>query len=107
LPSRPLRVGGFAGGDPLLVIGAILEAARRGRGSGTLAVLPLVFLLRLGLGALSYAAGDAGGLFALAAAVIIDMVYEVIVFGSIYPFATFYRRGGRRVSVLSASSRSS
>lgn len=33
-------------------------------GQGTLALLPLLFLLRLGLGALSYAAGTPGGLFA-------------------------------------------
>jgi CIC family chloride channel protein len=33
-------------------------------GGGTLALLPAIFLLRLGLGAVSYAAGTPGGLFA-------------------------------------------
>lgn len=44
------------GGDPL--------TQRALDGSGTLAVLPLVLLLRFGLGAVSYAAGTPGGLFA-------------------------------------------
>ena len=44
------------GGDPI--------TQRTLTGAGTLAVLPLVFLLRLGLGAVSYSAGTPGGLFA-------------------------------------------
>jgi chloride channel protein, CIC family len=44
------------GGDPI--------TQRTLLGAGTLGLLPLVFLLRLGLGALSYAAGTPGGLFA-------------------------------------------
>jgi CIC family chloride channel protein len=44
------------GGDPI--------TQRTLLGAGTLAALPLVFLLRLALGALSYSAGTPGGLFA-------------------------------------------
>jgi CIC family chloride channel protein len=44
------------GGDPI--------AQRALIGADTLAALPLVFLLRLGLGAISYAAATPGGLFA-------------------------------------------
>jgi chloride channel protein, CIC family len=44
------------GGDPI--------TQRTLAGGGTLALLPLVFLLRLGLGAVSYSAGTPGGLFA-------------------------------------------
>ncbi len=44
------------GGDPI--------TQRTLVGVGTLGLLPLVFLLRLGLGAISYAAGTPGGLFA-------------------------------------------
>jgi chloride channel protein, CIC family len=44
------------GGDPI--------TQRTLAGAGTLALLPLVFLLRLGLGAVSYSAGMPGGLFA-------------------------------------------
>jgi chloride channel protein, CIC family len=44
------------GGDPI--------TQRTLLGTGTLGLLPLVFLLRLGLGAVSYAAGTPGGLFA-------------------------------------------
>lgn len=44
------------GGDPI--------TRRTLAGSGSLAVLPLVFLLRFGLGAVSYAARTPGGLFA-------------------------------------------
>jgi CIC family chloride channel protein len=44
------------GGDPLTQ--SALD------GTGTLAVLPLILILRAGLGAMSYAAGTPGGLFA-------------------------------------------
>jgi chloride channel protein, CIC family len=44
------------GGDPI--------TQRTLVGADTLGLLPLVFLLRLGLGAISYAAGTPGGLFA-------------------------------------------
>jgi CIC family chloride channel protein len=44
------------GGDPI--------TQRTLLGAGTLAMLPVVFLLRLALGALSYSAGTPGGLFA-------------------------------------------
>jgi CIC family chloride channel protein len=44
------------GGDPI--------TQRTLVGAGTLGMLPLVFLFRLGLGAISYAAGTPGGLFA-------------------------------------------
>src|SRR6516225_500193 len=44
------------GGDPI--------TQRTLLGAGTLAALPLVFLLRLALGAVSYSAGTPGGLFA-------------------------------------------
>ncbi len=48
--------GLVGGGDPI--------TQRALAGTGTLALLPLVLLLRLGLGAVSYAAGTPGGLFA-------------------------------------------
>ena len=44
------------GGDPITQ--RVLE------GAGTLAIIPLVFLIRFGLGAVSYAAATPGGLFA-------------------------------------------
>jgi CIC family chloride channel protein len=50
---RPDLVGG---GDPI--------TQRTLAGAETLAILPLVFLMRLGLGAVSYAAATPGGLFA-------------------------------------------
>jgi CIC family chloride channel protein len=46
----------IGGGDPI--------TQRTLVGAGTLAALPLVFLLRLALGAVSYSAGTPGGLFA-------------------------------------------
>src|SRR5208282_189143 len=48
--------GLVGGGDPITQL--VLE------GVGTLAVIPLLFLIRFGLGALSYAAATPGGLFA-------------------------------------------
>lgn len=48
--------GLVGGGDPL--------TARALAGVGTIALLPLLFVLRLGLGAVSYSAGTPGGLFA-------------------------------------------
>jgi CIC family chloride channel protein len=49
---------------PNLVGGGDALTQRALAGADTLAVLPLVFLLRLGLGAISYAPGTPGGLFA-------------------------------------------
>jgi len=48
--------GLVGGGDPL--------TARALAGEGAIAVIPFLFLLRLGLGAVSYAAGTPGGIFA-------------------------------------------
>src|SRR4029077_20375709 len=57
-------VGVLAWFAPGLVGGGDAITQRALLGVDTLAVLPLVFLLRLGLGAISYAAGTPGGLFA-------------------------------------------
>jgi CIC family chloride channel protein len=57
-------VGVLAWFAPELVGGGEPIVQRLLAGVGTLAVIPLVFLLRLGLGALSYAARTPGGLFA-------------------------------------------
>ena len=57
-------VGMLAWFAPGLVGGGDAITQRALLGVDVLAVLPLVFLLRLGLGALSYAAGTPGGLFA-------------------------------------------
>ncbi len=56
-------VGMLAWLAPDLVGGGDAITQRALFGVDTLAVLPLVFLLRLGLGAISYAAGTPGGLF--------------------------------------------
>jgi chloride channel protein, CIC family len=57
-------VGALAWFAPDLVGGGDPITQRALDGSGTLAVLPLIFLLRFVLGAVSYAAGTPGGLFA-------------------------------------------
>jgi CIC family chloride channel protein len=57
-------VGALAWFAPELVGGGDPLTQRALDGSGTLALLPLVFLLRFALGAVSYAAGTPGGLFA-------------------------------------------
>ena len=57
-------VGALAWLAPGLVGGGDALTQRSLDGSETLALLPLVFLLRFGLGAVSYAAGTPGGLFA-------------------------------------------
>jgi CIC family chloride channel protein len=57
-------VGALAWVLPDLVGGGDAITQRTLLGAGTLAMLPLVFLLRLALGALSYSAGTPGGLFA-------------------------------------------
>ena len=57
-------VGMLAWFAPDLVGGGDAITQRALLGVDTLAMLPLVFLVRLGLGALSYAAGTPGGLFA-------------------------------------------
>ena len=57
-------VGMLAWFAPDLVGGGDAITQRALLGVDTLAALPLVFLLRLGLGAISYAAGTPGGLFA-------------------------------------------
>ncbi len=57
-------VGMLAWFAPALVGGGDAITQRALLGVDTLAMLPLVFLLRLGLGAISYAAGTPGGLFA-------------------------------------------
>jgi CIC family chloride channel protein len=57
-------VGALAWFAPDLVGGGDPITQRALAGSGTLAILPLVFLLRFVLGAVSYAAGTPGGLFA-------------------------------------------
>jgi H+/Cl- antiporter ClcA len=57
-------VGALAWFAPDLVGGGDPLTQRALNGSGTLVVLPLILLLRFGLGAVSYAAGTPGGLFA-------------------------------------------
>jgi chloride channel protein, CIC family len=57
-------VGALAWVLPDLVGGGDAITQRTLLGAGTLAILPVVFLLRLALGALSYSAGTPGGLFA-------------------------------------------
>jgi len=57
-------VGALAWFAPSLVGGGDPLTQSALAGTGTLAVIPLIFLLRLGLGAVSYAAGTPGGLFA-------------------------------------------
>jgi CIC family chloride channel protein len=57
-------VGMLAWFAPDLVGGGDAITQRALLGVDTLAMLPLVFLIRLGLGAISYAAGTPGGLFA-------------------------------------------
>jgi chloride channel protein, CIC family len=57
-------VGALAWFLPDLVGGGDAITQRTLLGAGTLAVLPLVFLMRLALGSLSYSAGTPGGLFA-------------------------------------------
>ncbi len=57
-------VGALAWVLPDLVGGGDPITQRTLLGAGTLAMLPLVFLLRLALGAVSYSAGTPGGLFA-------------------------------------------
>ena len=57
-------VGALAWFAPDLVGGGDVLTQRALAGAETLAVLPFIFLLRAGLGAVSYAAGTPGGLFA-------------------------------------------
>ncbi|MCX5494340.1 H(+)/Cl(-) exchange transporter ClcA [Kaistia dalseonensis] len=57
-------IGAIAWFGPGLVGGGDPITARMLLGEGTLAMLPLVFLLRFGLSTTSYAAGTPGGLFA-------------------------------------------
>ena len=57
-------VGTFAWFAPSLVGGGDAITQRSLAGAETLSLLPLVFLLRFGLGTVSYAAGTPGGLFA-------------------------------------------
>jgi CIC family chloride channel protein len=57
-------VGTLAWFDPSVVGGGDAITQRSLAGAETLSVLPLVFLLRFGLGTVSYAAGTPGGLFA-------------------------------------------
>ena len=57
-------IGALAWFRPDLVGGGDTITQRTLAGAETLAILPLVFLLRLGLGAVSYAAATPGGLFA-------------------------------------------
>jgi H+/Cl- antiporter ClcA len=57
-------VGMLAWFAPELVGGGDAISQRTLAGAETLALLPAIFLLRLGLGAVSYAAGTPGGLFA-------------------------------------------
>jgi chloride channel protein, CIC family len=57
-------VGALAWFVPDLVGGGDVLTQRALEGRGLLAVLPLILLLRLALGAVSYAAGTPGGLFA-------------------------------------------
>ncbi|HTU54843.1 MAG TPA: H(+)/Cl(-) exchange transporter ClcA, partial [Acetobacteraceae bacterium] len=66
--ARAAMVGGAVGAlawfAPELVGGGDPLTARALAGVGAIAVLPLLFLLRLGVGAVSYSAGTPGGLFA-------------------------------------------
>ena len=68
VPVRASLIGGAVGGlawfAPSLVGGGDAITQRVLLGAGTLAVVPVGFLLRFGLGALSYAAATPGGLFA-------------------------------------------
>ena len=57
-------VGGMAWFAPDLVGGGDPITQYALNGAGSLALLPMLFVLRLGLGAVSYAAGTPGGLFA-------------------------------------------
>ena len=57
-------IGALAWFTPDLVGGGDPITQRALAGAGTLATLPLLFVLRLGLGAVSYAAATPGGLFA-------------------------------------------
>jgi chloride channel protein, CIC family len=57
-------VGALAWFAPELVGGGDPLTMRALAGEGAIAILPFLFLLRLGLGAASYAAGTPGGLFA-------------------------------------------
>ena len=57
-------IGTLAWFTPDLIGGGDTITQRTLAGTETLAILPLVFLLRLGLGAVSYAARTPGGLFA-------------------------------------------
>jgi chloride channel protein, CIC family len=57
-------VGALAWFAPELVGGGDALTQSALDGTGTLAVLPLILILRAGLGAVSYAAGTPGGLFA-------------------------------------------
>jgi CIC family chloride channel protein len=57
-------VGALAWFAPALVGGGDAITQRTLDGIETLSILPLVFLIRFGLGAVSYAAGTPGGLFA-------------------------------------------
>jgi chloride channel protein, CIC family len=57
-------IGALAWFRPDLVGGGDTITQRTLAGAETLAILPLIFLLRLGLGAVSYAAATPGGLFA-------------------------------------------
>ena len=63
-PGRDLHDAGRHQDPPDLVGGGDPITQRTLVGADTLGLLPLVFLLRLGLGAISYAAGTPGGLFA-------------------------------------------
>jgi CIC family chloride channel protein len=57
-------VGGLAWIAPDLVGGGDLLTQRALLGAGTIATIPLLFLIRFGLGAVSYASETPGGLFA-------------------------------------------
>ena len=57
-------IGALAWFRPDLVGGGDVITQATLAGAETLAILPLIFLLRLGLGAVSYAAATPGGLFA-------------------------------------------
>ena len=64
-PPAPTHVAGMlAWFAPGLVGGGDVITQRTLVGAESLAIIPFVFLLRLGLGAVSYAAGTPGGLFA-------------------------------------------